>query len=238
MSRYLMVLCLFLSSRALLAGPGAEAWATITAGDASARAAQAGLVLVLDVDLTDSASPGFTLDMGDKGGVARYRMAFNNIAEGWSWQPQAVPAQEDYYRYKFLPLESQHEQGPSYAAWNPFDGAYQISVSRRYDYFFAFDNLYDFYPRAVDDDAGFVATLPPGVPLPLRMRIVVSLQQPVVEESNTFWKAAHNKPVDFTLRKRYLMGRLEAVCFLDAQGTILTALRPANMALREEAGCR
>ena len=35
-----------------------------------------------------------------------YRMNFNQVAEGWSWTPQADPAQSDYYRYKFLPLGS------------------------------------------------------------------------------------------------------------------------------------
>lgn len=33
-------------------------------------------------------------------------MAFGQIAEGWNWRPLAVPAVDDYYRYKFLPLQS------------------------------------------------------------------------------------------------------------------------------------
>ena len=53
--------------------------------------------------------------------------------------------------------------------------AQKMRIVWRYDYFLAFDNLYDFYPRRVDDEAGFDAELPP---LPrervaLRARVVL-----------------------------------------------------------------
>jgi hypothetical protein len=43
----------------------------------------------------------------------------------------------------------------------------------------------------------------------------VTLAAPCISESTTFWKAIHARPVDFTLKKRYLLGHLEAVVFFD-----------------------
>jgi len=93
----------------------------------------------------------------------------------------------------------------------------QMKVSWRYDYFLAFDNLYDFYPRVVDDDAGFSADLPASVAAHTGMRARAHLIEPVISESTTFWKATYGKPTDFTLKKRYLMGALDEVDFVDTR---------------------
>jgi hypothetical protein len=37
-----------------------------------------------------------------------------------------------------------------------------------------------------------------------------------LSDSTTFWKATFSNPVDFTLKKRYLIGTLEEVLFYDA----------------------
>ena len=60
----------------------------------------------IEVDIDLSANTGFTLEVVGERVEARYRMAFNQIAEGWSWRPLADPAVDDYYQYKFLPLQS------------------------------------------------------------------------------------------------------------------------------------
>jgi len=39
----------------------------------------------------------------------------------------------------------------------------------------------------------------------------------VISESTTFWKATYGKPVDFTLKKRYLMAVLDEVQFTDTR---------------------
>ena len=144
-------------------------------------------------------------------------MAFNQIAEGWSWRPLADPAVDDYYRYKFLPLQSVAVERGEYAHEDKIGVTQQMKVSWRYDYFLAFDNLYDFYPRAVDDDAGFSADLPADVAAHLGMRALARLIEPVISESTTFWKATYGKPTDFTLKKRYLMGALDEVDFVDTR---------------------
>ena len=105
-----------------------------------------------------------------------------------------------------------------------------MKVTWRYDYFLAFENLYDFYPRGTDDDAGFSASLPVSATGAgegrVRMLALASLVEPYVSESTTFWKATYGKPTDFTLKKRYLMGRLEAVWFVDAaSGQLLARLQ-------------
>lgn len=222
-----LALALLLAPLPAAAGEAADQWSLLAALGAEARAAQVGQRIGVEVDLDPGVSPGFGVGDGPGGREVRYRMAFNNIAEGWSWQPGADPAREDYYRYKFLPLESAAANQGRYEDWSPFDGRRQIVVRWRYDYFLAFDNLYDFYPRTVDDDAGFAAPLPAGARPPLRMRAVATLTEPVISESTTFWKAAHDQPLDFTLKKRYLVGHLEEVSFLDADGKTVATLRPA-----------
>jgi len=198
---------------------------TLAALPAAQLAGQAGRTLVVEVDL--AGSPGFTLDASVDGVQARYRMAFNNVAEGWNWYPQADPRQEDYYHAKFLPLASRIEERGEYAHEDKIGTPQHMRVTWRYDYFLAFENLYDFYPRTVDDDAGFAAALPAGIAGHLGMRAKARLSEPVLSESTTFWKATYGKPTDFTLKKRYLVGVLEEVSFVDLEnGHVLCTIRP------------
>ena len=53
--------------------------------------------------------------------------------------------------------------------------------------------------------------------------------EPVISESTTFWKATYGKPTDFTLKKRYLMGALDEVDFVDTNnGRILCRILPGQ----------
>ena len=201
--------------------------------EALARLPESGLRAVsgqeieVDVDLTGAS--GLTVDLAGDRAEVRYRMAFNQIAEGWSWRPLADPAVNDYYRYKFLPLQSVAVERGEYAHEDKIGVTQQMKVSWRYDYFLAFDNLYDFYPRAVDDDAGFSADLPADVAAHLGMRALARLIEPVISESTTFWKATYGKPTDFTLKKRYLMGALDEVDFVDTRdGRTLCRILPGQ----------
>jgi hypothetical protein len=172
----------------------------------------------VEVEVDLAASSGFAVEVLGERAAVRYRMAFNQIAEGWSWRPLADPAVDDYYRYKFLPLQSVAVERGEYAHEDKIGVTQQMKVSWRYDYFLAFDNLYDFYPRAVDDDAGFSADLPAGAAAHLGMRARAHLIAPVISESTTFWKATYGKPTDFTLKKRYLIGALDEIDFVDTRG--------------------
>jgi hypothetical protein len=186
-----------------------------------------GQVVEVDVDLT----AGANLDINAAGERidVLYRMAFNQIAEGWSWQPLADPAVDDYYRFKFLPLQSVAVERGEYAAEDKIGEVQQMKVTWRYDYFLAFANLYDFYPRAVDDDAGFAASLPAAMAGHIGLRARARLIEPVISESTTFWKAIHGKPTDFTLKKRYLVGTLEEVAFIDTEsGEVLCRIGPGK----------
>jgi hypothetical protein len=105
----------------------------------------------------------------------------------------------------------------------------RMKVSWRYDYFLAFENLYDFYARRVDDDAGFSADLPAGLATHLGLRARARLIEPVIGESTTFWKATHAQPTDFTLKKRYLVGVLDEVDFIDtANGRVVCRILPGS----------
>lgn len=194
---------------------------------AESLSAKSGQVVEVDVDLT----AGANLDVNAAGERidVLYRMAFNQIAEGWSWQPLADPAVDDYYRFKFLPLQSVSVERGEYAAEDKIGEVQQMKVSWRYDYFLAFANLYDFYPRTVDDDAGFSASLPAATVGHIGLRARARLIEPVISESTTFWKAIHGKPTDFTLKKRYLVGTLEEVAFIDtASGEVLCRIGPGQ----------
>jgi hypothetical protein len=184
---------------------------------------------LIEVDIDLLSSPGFSVEqIGDLAEI-RYRMAFNNIAEGWSWQPLANVAVDDYYRFKFLPLQSVTEARGEYAFEDMIGDIQQMKVVWRYDYFLAFENLYDFYPRVVDDDAGFVARVPLSKAQKVVMRATARLIEPVISESTTFWKAVHAKPIDFTLKKRYMVGKLETVSFIDGEsGKLLQRLMPLS----------
>ncbi|MDP2882651.1 MAG: hypothetical protein Q8N89_13865 [Azonexus sp.] len=194
------------------------------AGSLSARTGQ---LVEVDVDL--AAGGGLEInEFGERIDVL-YRMVFNQIAEGWSWRPLANPAVDDYYRFKFLPLQSVAVEHGQYEFEDKIGTSQQMKVSWRYDYFLAFENLYDFYPRAADDDAGFSANLPAALAGRIGMRAKARLIDPVISESTTFWKATYGKPTDFTLKKRYLVGTLEEVAFIDtASGEVLCRIRPGQ----------
>ncbi len=187
------------------------------------------------VDLDNS--PGFSMDYEASSGTLTllYRMAFNNITEGWSWEPQANPASADYYRVKFLPLKSTRQEKAAPLEMELYPGKrVEVRNQWRYDYFLAFENLYDFYPRSADDNAGFGATVKAAA-LParehLKLLAIFRLKSPWHAESNTFWKADFANPVDFTLRKRYLFGQLEEIRFVDSEtGNIYLRQQPANPA--------
>lgn len=182
--------------------------------------------MVLAIDL--AASPGFEVDAA---GELRYRMAFNNVAEGWSWRPLAQPDTEDYYQWKFLPLQTVGEARGEYVQEEKIGEPQRTQIAWRYDYFLAFDNPYDFYARVADDDAGFTARIAPlsasegsGA---LRLLALATLVEPALAESTTFWKAIYARPVDFTLKKRYLIARLEALLVCDgASGKALARVSP------------
>lgn len=201
-----------------------EALARLTPGE---RQAAQGRSIELDVDLT--ASPGYSVEIVGERAAVRYRMAFNQIAEGWSWQPQADPAREDYYRFKFLPLQSVAVERGEYEQEDKIGTPQRMKVSWRYDYFLAFENLYDFYARRADDDAGFSAELPAELATHLGLRARARLVEPVIGESTTFWKATHAQPTDFTLKKRYLVGVLDEIDFVDtANGQVVCRVLPGQ----------
>lgn len=221
-------------------GQDAEHWFEVVSGTPDAGLATLdGQRFSFVVDLDNS--PSFSLDFDAATGrlAMLYRMAFNNVAEGWSWQALANPESTDYYRFKFLPLASTQEEKSPPVSVELYPGMRrEVKNLWRYDYFLAFENLYDFYPRQVDDDAGFGAsvTLPADEARALldgkhlRMLVLCRLQPPYHAESNTFWKADFADPVDFTLRKRYLVGELLEVWFYDySSGKVLAKLaRPAK----------
>jgi hypothetical protein len=163
-----------------------------------------------------------------------YRMGFNQLTEGWNWHPELALAGDDYYTFKYLPLASVEEDRGGYRAEDKIGAPQEFRVQWRTDYFFAFDNPYEFYAHEADDDIGFVADV--AVPAAegarlaggdLRMALSGRLDRNCLSDSTTFWKATSAKPVDFTLKKRYLVGKLAAVWFYDAaSGRVLARLDP------------
>lgn len=174
-----------------------------------------------------------------------YGMFFNDLTEGWNWHPEEAAAGRDYYLFKFLPLASRVEESsaPRHSAVvtrqpsGPGVGAKPGAADPariRTDYFFAFDNPYDFYSREAGDAMGFDAELTlaadearevvtHGVRLALRGRLAADC----LARSTTFWRANANSPVDETLFKRYLVGRLSDVWFFDAaDARVLATIRP------------
>ncbi|GAB1393929.1 hypothetical protein MASR1M60_20930 [Rhodocyclaceae bacterium] len=162
----------------------------------------------------------------------RYSMIFKHVTEGWNWHPEAVPQGGDYYRFKYLPLGSQVEE-KSRTTRQDADGVHREYVNRwQYDYFFTFDNPDDFYGRDDEENTGFVAEieLPPAEAQrltagDLRMAMRGQLATGCITESTTYWSGLPAKPVDFTLKKRYLIGKLSEVIFHDARnGNVLARL--------------
>ena len=231
MAKYFLVLLLSLFSGLACGDPSLpggnsgqdiEEWFhTVSLMEPARLAELDGRLFSFAVDLDNS--PGFSMDFDAQSGTLTllYRMAFNNVAEGWSWEPQANPDNQDYYRAKFLPLKSTQQEMAAPVEVELYPGKkLEVRNLWRYDYFLAFENLYDFYPRVVDDDAGFGARIKaPGFPARerLKMLAVFRLKAPYHAESNTFWKADFAEPVDFTLRKRYLIGQLEEIRFVDSE---------------------
>ncbi len=165
----------------------------------------------------------------------RHRMQFNDLTEGWNWHPDIAAAGGDYYTFKYLPIASTTEDRGSYRAEDKIGAPQEFLVRWRYDYFFVFDNPYDFYARDAGADAGFVVDV--AVPEAdarrlaggdLRMGLRGRLAADCLSDSTTFWKSTFATPVDFTLKKRYLIGKLVEVFFLDAASGKLLARLPAR----------
>jgi hypothetical protein len=108
------------------AEPAASQFAALEALAAPRLADWAGQAIEVDVDL--SASPGFSVEVLGERAEVRYPMAFNQIAEGWSWRPLADPAVADYYRYKFLPLQSELVERGEYAHEDKIGVTQQMKV--------------------------------------------------------------------------------------------------------------
>jgi len=62
----------------------------------------------------------------------------------------------------------------------------------------------------------------------LRMAVRGILRSDCLAESTTFWKATASAPVDFTLKKRYLIGQLDEVWYYDAASGQVLARLPAG----------
>jgi hypothetical protein len=221
-------------------------WGPVTAQDATPRgaiaayeqhAAQksciAGESIVLDVPL--SAETEIIHDATSGRLRVFYPMQFNDLTEGWNWHPEEVAAGRDYYTYKYLLLGSTHESRGSYRTTDPAGQTIEYPIRWRWDYFFAFDNPYDFYPCDAGEAAGYAAefavTAADAERLrkgDLRMSLRGRLRSNCLSESTTFWKAVPSAPVDFTLKKRYLIGQLEEIRFLDAASGQVLARLPAG----------
>ena len=164
-----------------------------------------------------------------------YRMQFNDLTEGWNWHPDIAAAGGDYYTFKYLPIASTTEDRGSYRAEDKIGAPQEFRIRWRYDYFFVFDNPDDFYARDAGDDAGFVVDVPATeadarrlAGGDLRMGLRGRLAADCLSDSTTFWKSTFATPVDFTLKKRYLIGKLVEVFFLDAASGKLLARLPAR----------
>lgn len=192
-----------------------------------------GEVLTLDVPL--SAATEITYDVAASRLRVFYPMQFNDLTEGWNWHPEEVAAGRDYYTYKYILLGSTHEARGSYRTTDLAGQPLEYPIQWRYDYFFAFDNPYAFYSREAGDLAGFTAdiTVPAATAKrladgDLHMALRGRLRADCLSESTTFWKATASAPVDFTLKKRYLIGQLEEVWYYDATTGQVLARLPAG----------
>lgn len=164
-----------------------------------------------------------------------YPMQFNDLTEGWNWHPEEVAAGRDYYTYKFLPLGSDAEPRGSYRTMDIAGQPLDYPIRWRHDYFFAFDNPYAFYSRDAGDAAGFTVEFSVSAAEAARfgngdlhMALHGRLRGDCLADSTTFWKATASAPVDFTLKKHYLIGRLEEIRFYDAVTGKLMGRHPAR----------
>lgn len=209
-------------------------YATRIAAPAAERC-RAGEVVTLPVTLAQEALVDTAYDAATGRLRILYRMQFNDLTEGWNWHPDAAAAGGDYYTFKYLPIASTAEDRGSYRAEDKIGVPQEFRIRWRYDYFFVFDNPYDFYARDAGDDAGFVV----NVAMPeaearrlaggdLRMGLRGRLAPDCLSDSTTFWKSTFATPVDFTLKKRYLVGKLVEVYFYDAISGKLLARLPAR----------
>lgn len=181
----------------------------------------------VEVDL--SAGPLVAPEESGLGGTLVLPMVNNNVAEGWSWQQGSIPSEQDFYRFKFLPLASNIEHRGEYQGEDKIGETQTMNIEWRYDYFLAFDNLYDFYPRSDADNAGFVLHRAPQSSQSVGVKAQLCLTEPTTTESTTFWKATHGKPTDLTLKKRYLIGKLKQIEFYDrATGAQLEIVKPLS----------
>lgn len=160
--------------------------------------------------------------------ILRYPMQDKDIAEGWSW-PEQKPVDADYFLYKYLPLASTSEDRRTYVAEDKVGEPQTMTERWRYDYFLAFNNLAAFVPPG-DDEAALTLPLPDDTPADaLTLHASTCLTPPTTRESTTFWKATHGKPVDLTLKKRYLIGELKALTVVDRRdGRHLAKLLPGK----------
>jgi hypothetical protein len=192
-----------------------------------------GEAIVLDVPL--NAETEITYDASTGRLRVFYPMQFNDLTEGWNWHPEEVAAGRDYYTYKYLPLGSTHESRGSYRTTDLAGQPVEYPIRWRWDYFFAFDNPYAFYSRDAGETAGYAVEI--ALPIAeatrltggdLRMSLRGRLHANCLADSTTFWKATASAPVDFTLKKRYLIGQLEEVRFYDAASGQVLARLPAS----------
>lgn len=203
---------------------------------AAADACRDGETIVLGIPATADTALLTAYDQTSGHLEVRYPMAYNDITEGWNWHPADAMAGGDYYAFKYLQLASEVEDGRSYQGEDKIGSPQEFRVQTRYDYFFAFDNPYEFYRREDGDDAGFAAgfdiaaadaeRLAGG---DLRMALRARLAADCVSSSTTFWKATAAHPVDFTLKKRYLVGRIAEVWFFDAASGRILAQQSAQV---------
>lgn len=202
---------------------------------AAADTCRDGQTIVLGIPATADTALETAYDPASGRLEVRYPMAYNDITEGWNWHPADAMAGGDYYAFKYLPLASEVEHGRSYPGEDKIGTPQEFRVQTRYDYFFAFDNPYEFYRREDGDAAGFAAEFDVAAADAarlaggdLRMGVRVRLAADCVSSSTTFWKATAAQPVDFTLKKRYLVGRIAEVWFFDAASGRILAQQSAQ----------
>lgn len=216
----LIPLALLLAGTAGAAGNGPALYEKLAAQTA------AGECYAVDIDLAGRDT--LAVDAAEAGRPAGYRLHYDDIAEGWSWRDVPAAGETDYYRYKSLPLGSRSEKRGEYQAEDQIGELQTMNVVWRYDYYLAFADPARL--AALPDDAGGHFAAPAKTP-PEALRVVARVcpDAPPTRESTTFWKATHGTPVDFTLKKRYLVGQLQRIEFVDSRsGEVISAVPAAT----------